>query len=134
RLYRLRLIGIDSETSKEHQVPSTKEASAPSHQKHINKLLARDHLAPEVASVSDLQSKARPDEKKVIDKAEITYSATEAAHCLDVWHTNSGHEKEHESSVSVCLADEDSNFDASIYITEFPNGLWMSGCPTIALS
>nr|GEW92843.1 DNA mismatch repair protein MLH3 isoform X1 [Tanacetum cinerariifolium] len=52
------------------------------------KLSARDHLAPEVASVSDLQSKARPDQKKVMDKAETTDSETEAAHCLDVCNTN----------------------------------------------
>nr|GEX62113.1 DNA ligase 6 [Tanacetum cinerariifolium] len=37
--------------------------------------------------------------------------------------------KEYESSDSVCLADEDSNFDNSIYTTEFLNGLRMSGIP-----
>lgn len=30
------------------------------------------------------------DQKKVNDKAEITDSEAEAAHCLDVCHTNSG--------------------------------------------
>nr|GEW07559.1 hypothetical protein [Tanacetum cinerariifolium] len=132
------------------------KASAPSHQKHINKLSAKDHLALEVATVSDLQSKARPGQKKFIDKAQITDFVTEAAHYLNVWHTNSvglflygtfcdfftsvmvrvaksidalikiGDEKEHKSSDSVCLADEDSNFDDSIYTIEFPNGLRMS--------
>ncbi|GJQ94478.1 RNA polymerase II second largest subunit [Tanacetum coccineum] len=63
--------------------PTLQEASSPSHQKHINKLSARDHLALEVASVSDLKSKARPDQKKVIVKAEITDSKNEAAHWLD---------------------------------------------------
>ncbi|GKF34028.1 hypothetical protein Tco_0107228, partial [Tanacetum coccineum] len=77
-----------SHNGKLHHAPTLHEASAPSHQKHITKLSARDHLAPEVASVSDLQSKARPDQKKVIDKAETTDSETEAAHCLDVCNTN----------------------------------------------
>ncbi|PWA95111.1 DNA mismatch repair protein family [Artemisia annua] len=63
--------------------PTLQEASNASHQKHIKKLSPRDHLVPEVTSVRDLQSKARPDQKKVIDKAEITDSETEAAHCLD---------------------------------------------------
>nr|GEV17158.1 DNA ligase 6 [Tanacetum cinerariifolium] len=36
-------------------------------------------------------------------------------------------ENEYESSYSVCLADGDSNFDDSIYTTEFLNGLRMSG-------
>ncbi|GJT18623.1 ATP-dependent DNA helicase PIF1-like protein [Tanacetum coccineum] len=40
-----------------------------------------------------------------------------------------GDEKEYESSDSVCLADEDSNFDDSIYTTEFLNGIRMSGMP-----
>ncbi|GKA04188.1 ATP-dependent DNA helicase PIF1-like protein [Tanacetum coccineum] len=40
-----------------------------------------------------------------------------------------GDEKEYESSYSACLADEDSNFDDSIYIREFLNGLRMSGIP-----
>nr|GFB24570.1 ATP-dependent DNA helicase PIF1-like [Tanacetum cinerariifolium] len=40
-----------------------------------------------------------------------------------------GDENEYESSDSVCLADEDSNFDDSIYTTEFLNGLRMSGIP-----
>nr|GEV54982.1 ATP-dependent DNA helicase PIF1-like [Tanacetum cinerariifolium] len=38
-----------------------------------------------------------------------------------------GDENEYESSDSVCLADEDLNFDDSIYTTEFLNGLRMSG-------
>nr|GEU31574.1 DNA mismatch repair protein MLH3 isoform X1 [Tanacetum cinerariifolium] len=147
-------------------------------QKHINKLSARDHLGLEVAFVSDLQSKARPDQKKVIDKAKITDSATEAVHCLDVWHTNSvgtflydtfcdfftsvmvrvaksidalikigwfvfkkvriltwtttcchlTSKEEEMIKDYVCLADEDSNFDDSIYTTKFLNGLRMSGC------
>ncbi|GKA29201.1 hypothetical protein Tco_0715446 [Tanacetum coccineum] len=37
-----------------------------------------------------------------------------------------GDEKEYESLDSVCLADDDSNFDDSIYTTEFLNGLRMS--------
>ncbi|GKC26129.1 hypothetical protein Tco_1033423, partial [Tanacetum coccineum] len=37
-----------------------------------------------------------------------------------------GDEKEYESSDFVCLADEDSNFDDSIYTTKFLNGLRMS--------
>nr|GFB06876.1 hypothetical protein [Tanacetum cinerariifolium] len=57
---------------------------------HAPTLQVRDHLALEVASVSDLQSKARPDLKKFIDKAKITDSETKATHCLDVGHTNSG--------------------------------------------
>nr|GEU46491.1 PIF1-like helicase [Tanacetum cinerariifolium] len=40
-----------------------------------------------------------------------------------------GDEKKYESSNFVCLADEDSNFDDSIYTTEFLNGLRMSGMP-----
>ncbi|GJU81416.1 ATP-dependent DNA helicase PIF1-like protein [Tanacetum coccineum] len=40
-----------------------------------------------------------------------------------------GDENEYESSDFVCLADEDSNFDDSIYTTEFLNGLRMSGIP-----
>ncbi|GJV77389.1 ATP-dependent DNA helicase PIF1-like protein, partial [Tanacetum coccineum] len=40
-----------------------------------------------------------------------------------------GDEKEYESSDSVCLADEDSNFDDSIYTTKFLNGLRMSDMP-----
>ncbi|GKA35145.1 ATP-dependent DNA helicase PIF1-like protein [Tanacetum coccineum] len=40
-----------------------------------------------------------------------------------------GDEKEYESSDSVCLADDDSNFDDSIYTTEFLNGIRMSGIP-----
>ncbi|GKA92094.1 ATP-dependent DNA helicase PIF1-like protein [Tanacetum coccineum] len=40
-----------------------------------------------------------------------------------------GDKKEYESSYSVCLADEDSNFDDSIYTTEFLNGIRMSGMP-----
>nr|GEX17539.1 hypothetical protein [Tanacetum cinerariifolium] len=40
-----------------------------------------------------------------------------------------GDENEYESSDSVCLADEDLNFDDSIYTTEFLNGLRMSGIP-----
>nr|GFB01285.1 ATP-dependent DNA helicase PIF1-like [Tanacetum cinerariifolium] len=40
-----------------------------------------------------------------------------------------GNEKDYESSDSICLADEDSNFDDSIYTTEFINGLRMSGMP-----
>nr|GEZ05078.1 ATP-dependent DNA helicase PIF1-like [Tanacetum cinerariifolium] len=40
-----------------------------------------------------------------------------------------GDENEYESSDSVCLADEDSNFDDSIYTTKFVNGLRMSGIP-----
>ncbi|GJU06527.1 DNA helicase PIF1, ATP-dependent [Tanacetum coccineum] len=40
-----------------------------------------------------------------------------------------GDEKEYESLDSVCLVDEDSNFDDSIYTTEFLNGLRMSGMP-----
>nr|GFB24967.1 ATP-dependent DNA helicase PIF1-like [Tanacetum cinerariifolium] len=40
-----------------------------------------------------------------------------------------GDENEYESSDSVCLADEDSNFDDFIYTTEFLNGLRMSGIP-----
>nr|GEU45371.1 PIF1-like helicase [Tanacetum cinerariifolium] len=40
-----------------------------------------------------------------------------------------GGEKEYTSLDSVCLADEDSNFDDSIYATEFLNGLRMSGIP-----
>nr|GEZ09841.1 DNA mismatch repair protein MLH3 isoform X1 [Tanacetum cinerariifolium] len=74
-----------SHNGKLHHAPTLHEASTP---KHITKLSARDHLAPEVASVSDLQSKARPDQKKVIDIAETTDSETEAAHCLDVCNTN----------------------------------------------
>ncbi|GJW80616.1 ATP-dependent DNA helicase PIF1-like protein [Tanacetum coccineum] len=38
-------------------------------------------------------------------------------------------EKSYESSDSVCLADDDSNFDDSIYTTEFLNGIRMSGIP-----
>nr|GFA99185.1 ATP-dependent DNA helicase PIF1-like [Tanacetum cinerariifolium] len=38
-------------------------------------------------------------------------------------------ENEYESSNSVCLADENLNFDDSIYTTEFLNGLRMSGIP-----
>nr|GEY26636.1 ATP-dependent DNA helicase PIF4-like [Tanacetum cinerariifolium] len=38
-------------------------------------------------------------------------------------------ENEYESSDSVYLADEDSNFDDFIYTTEFLNGLRMSGIP-----
>nr|GEZ90809.1 ATP-dependent DNA helicase RRM3-like [Tanacetum cinerariifolium]GEZ91488.1 ATP-dependent DNA helicase RRM3-like [Tanacetum cinerariifolium] len=38
-------------------------------------------------------------------------------------------ENEYESSDSVCLTDEDSNFDDSIYTTEFLNGLRMYGIP-----
>ncbi|GJV32093.1 ATP-dependent DNA helicase PIF1-like protein [Tanacetum coccineum] len=38
-------------------------------------------------------------------------------------------EKLYESSYSVGLADEDSNFDDSVYTTEFLNGLKMSGVP-----
>nr|GEX78451.1 hypothetical protein [Tanacetum cinerariifolium] len=38
-------------------------------------------------------------------------------------------ENEYESSDSVCLADENSNFDDSIYTTEFLNGLRMFGIP-----
>ncbi|GKD62704.1 hypothetical protein Tco_1300213 [Tanacetum coccineum] len=41
-----------------------------------------------------------------------------------------GDEKEYESSDSVCLANEDSNFDDSIYTIEFLNGL----CVTTVLS
>nr|GEY67310.1 ATP-dependent DNA helicase RRM3-like [Tanacetum cinerariifolium] len=37
-----------------------------------------------------------------------------------------GDEKEYESSDSVCLADDDSNFDDSIYTIEFLNGVRMS--------
>ncbi|GJY95322.1 hypothetical protein Tco_0511683 [Tanacetum coccineum] len=37
-----------------------------------------------------------------------------------------GDEKEYESLDSVCLADEDSNLDDSIYTTEFLNGIRMS--------
>nr|GEZ51168.1 retrotransposon protein, putative, Ty3-gypsy subclass [Tanacetum cinerariifolium] len=40
-----------------------------------------------------------------------------------------GDENEYESSDFVCLADEDSNFDDSIYTIEFLNGLRMSGIP-----
>nr|GEX84876.1 uncharacterized protein [Tanacetum cinerariifolium] len=40
-----------------------------------------------------------------------------------------GDENEYESSDSVCLADEESNFDDSIYTTEFLNGLRMSSIP-----
>ncbi|GKE14378.1 ATP-dependent DNA helicase PIF1-like protein, partial [Tanacetum coccineum] len=40
-----------------------------------------------------------------------------------------GDEKEYESSDSICLVDEDSNFDDYIYTTEFLNGLTMSGMP-----
>nr|GEV42622.1 ATP-dependent DNA helicase PIF1-like [Tanacetum cinerariifolium] len=40
-----------------------------------------------------------------------------------------GDENEYESSDSICLADEDSYFDDSIYTTEFLNGLRMSGIP-----
>ncbi|GJY18244.1 ATP-dependent DNA helicase RRM3-like protein [Tanacetum coccineum] len=40
-----------------------------------------------------------------------------------------GDEKEYESSYSVCLADEDSNFDDLIYTTEFLNSIRMSGMP-----
>ncbi|GJS84061.1 ATP-dependent DNA helicase RRM3-like protein [Tanacetum coccineum] len=40
-----------------------------------------------------------------------------------------GDEKDYESLDSVCLADEDSNFDDSIYITEFLNSIRMSGIP-----
>ncbi|GJX75697.1 ATP-dependent DNA helicase PIF1-like protein [Tanacetum coccineum] len=40
-----------------------------------------------------------------------------------------GDEKSYESSDSVCLADDDSNFDDSIYTTEFLNGLRMAGVP-----
>nr|GEZ82120.1 DNA helicase PIF1, ATP-dependent [Tanacetum cinerariifolium] len=40
-----------------------------------------------------------------------------------------GDENEYESSDSVCLADEDSNFDNSIYTIEFLNGLRMYGIP-----
>ncbi|GJT19857.1 ATP-dependent DNA helicase PIF1-like protein [Tanacetum coccineum] len=38
-----------------------------------------------------------------------------------------GDEKEYESLDFICLADEDSNFDDSIYTTEFLNGIRMSG-------
>ncbi|GJV26543.1 ATP-dependent DNA helicase PIF1-like protein [Tanacetum coccineum] len=40
-----------------------------------------------------------------------------------------GDKNEYESSDSVCLADEDSNFDGSIYTTKLLNGLRMSGIP-----
>ncbi|GJT93726.1 ATP-dependent DNA helicase RRM3-like protein, partial [Tanacetum coccineum] len=40
-----------------------------------------------------------------------------------------GDEKEYESLDSVCLTDDDSNFDDSIYTTEFLNGIRMSGIP-----
>ncbi|GJV77391.1 gypsy type transposase [Tanacetum coccineum] len=40
--------------------------------------------------------------------------------------SSNGDEKEYESLDSVCLADEDSNFDDSIYTTKFLNGLRMS--------
>ncbi|GKC88061.1 hypothetical protein Tco_1148710, partial [Tanacetum coccineum] len=82
-----RNVHLRSNDEKLH-APTLQEASAPSHQKHIKKLSIRGHLALEVASVSDLQSNARPDQK-VIDKAEITDSETATAHCLDVCHTNS---------------------------------------------
>nr|GEX49630.1 ATP-dependent DNA helicase PIF1-like [Tanacetum cinerariifolium] len=44
-----------------------------------------------------------------------------------------GDEKECESSYSVCLVDEDSNFDDSIYTIEFLNGLRMSGLQVLRL-
>nr|GEY11572.1 ATP-dependent DNA helicase PIF1-like [Tanacetum cinerariifolium] len=40
-----------------------------------------------------------------------------------------GDEKDYESLDIVCLADDDSNFDDSIYTTEFLNGIKMSGIP-----
>nr|GEU60541.1 ATP-dependent DNA helicase PIF1-like [Tanacetum cinerariifolium] len=40
-----------------------------------------------------------------------------------------GDEKDYESSDSVCLVDDDSNFDNSIYTTVFLNGIRMSGIP-----
>nr|GFB93697.1 putative PIF1 DNA helicase/replication protein A1-like protein [Tanacetum cinerariifolium] len=40
-----------------------------------------------------------------------------------------GDENEYESSNSVCLADEDTNFDDSIYTTEFLSGSRMYGIP-----
>lgn len=44
-----------------------------------------------------------------------------------------GDEKLYESSDSVCLADSDSNFDDSIYTTEFLNDIRMSGVPRHSL-
>nr|GEY85567.1 hypothetical protein [Tanacetum cinerariifolium] len=46
---------------------------------------------------------------------------------IEMGASGSGDENEYNSSDSVCLADEDSNFDDSIYTTEFLNGLRMSG-------
>nr|GEW90122.1 hypothetical protein [Tanacetum cinerariifolium] len=40
-----------------------------------------------------------------------------------------GDEKDYESSYSICLADNDFNFDDSIYTTEFLNSIRMSGIP-----
>nr|GEY53077.1 hypothetical protein [Tanacetum cinerariifolium] len=44
-----------------------------------------------------------------------------------------GEERLYESSDSVFLADEDTNFDESIYMTDFLNGIKMSGLPEHAI-
>nr|GEZ81568.1 ATP-dependent DNA helicase PIF1-like [Tanacetum cinerariifolium] len=68
------------------------------------------------------------------DEQQVIFDATESIdYAVDKSSVNEtkfeSDENEYESSDSVCLADEDSNFNDSIYTTEFLNCLRMSSIP-----